>query len=190
MADLNDRVLDEAEGRGEAFSVENLITLVERHEADPEPGVPADRLREYAEHLEGHGGPMSVDQVDAALELHRTDAESWQGPDALYEVGDGRVSLYPASWYDRLEGETDPARYLEVILEDVDDSRSAFATGGAGKGVPENVLLNVATVIGGVSWRDAAAELQALGDEGIVVADAEQHPNARIRLTEKYFDDR
>ncbi|WP_129114774.1 hypothetical protein [Halegenticoccus tardaugens] len=190
MSDLNEHVIDEAAGRGDAFVLENLLALVERHERDPEPGVPVDRLRAYAAAIDAAGGPMSEEQVEGTLDSRLVDAGTWSGGDRLYRLGDDRVGLYPASWYDRLADETYLSRYVEVILEDVDDSENAFETGGAGAGVPEDVLLTAATVIGDKDRGEAAAELEALGDEGYVVADAEQHPNARIRLTEKYFDER
>jgi hypothetical protein len=185
--DLSESVLEAAFDRGETLLVDDLIALAERADenADGAPGVTSDRLVAYVEELSRRGLAVDPDGVRTAVEERAVESETWVDADALYHVGDGRVSIYPRRWYDELAGETDLTRYVAVVLDDVGDSESAFAQGGAGPGVPERVLLSVAGVAGGLTRDEAKAELERLRDEGVVVEDADQHPNARVRLVDE-----
>lgn len=183
MSELRERVIEEAEQR-RTLRTDDLVTLVERHHGDGSPGVDPDLLRAYAEEIGSRGGEFGRENAEVELESV-SESETWTNDDRLYRVGDGRVSAYPRSWYDELGGETDLERYLEFILADVDDSRAAFQSGGQGEGVPQGTLLNVATVLGGMDWKEAKRELERLRDEGVVAEDADQHPNARVTFAER-----
>ena len=44
-------------------------------------------------------------------------------------------------------------------------------------------MLDTAVVFGGYSYKEAMDEVDRLRDKDLLTADADQHPNARIRLT-------
>lgn len=184
--DLIDDVVDAAAGRGDNMVVAELVTLVQRH--DPLAiesngfGVSEGRLLAYAEAIPDDGSKVSPDDVRTALSERTVDSESWVGGDTLYRTDDDRVSLFPRSWHEALEGEDDLVRYAEVILADVGDSEEAFGHGGPGVGIPEDELLKAATVLGPFTWDDAEQELERLGSEGAFEEDVDQHPDARVRL--------
>lgn len=192
MTELNERVLDQAADR-ELLRVEDLIVLVERH--DPEgvgdgPGVPVDRLRAYVEEISREGGDLGPDNLDAALSERLTDADSWAGQDLIYEVAEDRVSAYPASWHEGLDGVSDLEEHLRFVTRDIDegdafeDSREAFEQGGPREGVPEGLLLDAASAVGELSRDEAGAQLTELRKENVVSESADQHPNSRVRFLE------
>lgn len=189
MEDLNEHVLDQAAGQ-ELLRVEDLIVLVERHDRDDGRGVPVDRLRAYVEEIDRLGGSLAPANLDAALEERTTDSETWVGQGTIYRTGDDRVSTYPANWHERLAGETDLAEHLRVVLNDVlandafENSEEAFQQGGPRRGVPEGVLIDVASTIGGLSGDEANAQLTELRKRDVVSESADQHPHSRVRFLE------
>lgn len=195
MVTFNEHVLEEAGRRGDKLLVDDLVNLIERYDRTGAPGVSVDRVVAYAEELEAEGVSIQPDKVEPAIEERLTETDhwttdattsgSWFGSGALYDVDDGRVSIFPLRWHEELKGETNLVRYLEVILDDVREGE-AFDSGGPGRGVPEELLLNAATVIGGLRREEAAKRLEELGDEGVIEELASQQPNPQIRLTEEY----
>ncbi|WP_117592339.1 hypothetical protein [Haloprofundus halophilus] len=185
MPGLNENVLEEAGDRGRTLLVTDLVALIERHERSDRLGVDPSRVVTYAEGLEADGARIDAGSVPSAIEERRTDATSWVDDDALYAVGDGRVSTYPERWHEDLRGESDVRRYLEVILDDVGDSTDAFDVGGAGTGVPRSLLLGATAVLGELNPTETKAQIQALRDEGVLAEDADQHPNARVAFAEQ-----
>ncbi|SEO43994.1 hypothetical protein SAMN04487948_102428 [Halogranum amylolyticum] len=194
MAEFNDHVLAEAGDRGEKLLVDDLVLLIERHDGGTGPGVAVDRVEAYAEKLAAQDAPVKPEKVGPAIEERRIDSYRWAadattsgtwfGSGTLYDVGDGRVSVLPAYWHDELAGETDLTRYLELIAADLDDSRE-FDSGGPDTGVPETLLVNAASVLSDLRWREARARLADLREEGVVAESADQHPNARVHLDDE-----
>ncbi|KTG09644.1 hypothetical protein AUR64_08340 [Haloprofundus marisrubri] len=180
MPELNEHVLREAGDRGRTLLVSDLVRLIERHESTNRPGVDPERVVTYAESLEADGARIDAGSVRGAIEERQTDSSSWIGEDALYAVGDGRVSTYPKQWHEALEGDEDVRRYLEVILDDVGDSENAFDRGGPGTGVPRSLLLDVTSVLGDLTPEETKAQIQALRGDGVLAEDADQHPDARV----------
>jgi len=52
-----------------------------------------------------------------------------------------------------------------------------------GPGVPEDLLLDTAFVFGSYTYKQAMAEVDRLREEDRLDGGADQHPNARLRLT-------
>jgi len=65
----------------------------------------------------------------------------------------------------------------------VDGGSKGYAHGGRGGGVPGKLLLDTAVVFGGYTYKEAMDEVDRLREADRLTADADQHPNARIRLT-------
>ena len=189
MTDLNERVVEEAAKQGEKMLVDDLVDLIERIDSDADRGVAIDRVAAYAEELNDRPSdvgrvhdPIDPEEVRSLIDDRATESPTWTETGALYEVAEGRVSVYPRNWHDELGGETDLRRYVEVIEEDADED--AFAGGGPGPGVPEQVLVDAAAVLSGMSAQDARSELERLRGEGVVSENVDQHPNPRVRLEE------
>jgi hypothetical protein len=185
-SDLSERVLEEAADRGETLLVEDLVLLSERFDRGTEgtAGVAVERLEAYAEELSKSGRLVDPDGVRESIDDRAVESDSWKDPDAIYHVGDDRVSVYPPTWYEAFGGETDLVRMIEAISDDVGDTSEAFERGGAGGGVPQQILTEAAAAVGGLSRQEARGELDRLGDEGKIVETASQHPHAAVRLAD------
>jgi hypothetical protein len=105
MSELNEHVLEEAGSRGDKLIVNDLVVLIERYDGRDEPGVAVDRVVEYAERLAAQNAPVQPEKVPAAIDERRSTAETWQadaaatgtwfGSGSLYELDEGRVSVFP-----------------------------------------------------------------------------------------------
>lgn len=180
MVELNDRVLDEFGHRGDSLIAEEFLSLIERHHPTDGPGVDRSLVRAYAEALDERGmSQLESDEIEAELDRKTVESTTWAG-DGVYEVGDGRLSNYPATWHDRLGGSTDIVEFVEE-LTDVDPP---IGQTGAGGGVPEDVLIDIVAVVGGLDREEAKARLEELRRDGPLVEDADQHPQAGVRLEE------
>ncbi|WP_254543134.1 hypothetical protein [Halomarina pelagica] len=187
MVDLNERVLDEAEHHGESLLPKEFLSLVERHHGDETPGVEPEVVEAYATALAERGVPAEDEALSSALDDRRTDSETWVDGDAVYGLPSGRLSTYPANWHERLAGSNDPRAYLRFM-----QGEAAFEpknpTGS--RGIPEERLLDAMSVVGHVDRREAKAAVERLREEGEVVEDADQHPDANVYLPEQVDYDR
>ncbi|AUV80938.1 hypothetical protein C2R22_04075 [Salinigranum rubrum] len=187
--ELSTHVLEEAGQRGETLLIDDLIELVARYDDDGRDGVRVDRLVAYAERLAEGGHPVDPDSIRPAVDDRLVDDTTWVGEDALYATGEGRVSLFPQSWYDELAGERDVRRYVEVLTTAIADSDAGLQRGGAGEqkagdGVPQSFLIDVAAVVGGLDREAVRGEVEQLRVEGVLAEDADQHPDGNVRLAE------
>ena len=176
--ELSDAVLDETASRGETLTIHDLLRLIERF--DTGPGVPDDRLDSYLRVL--GEGKFNESALRDGLETRLVDATEWESETAVYPV-DGGVSAFPPRWHDDLAREGDLTRYVATMTAAVDGGSEGYAHGGHGSGVPEKLLLDTAVVFGGYSYKEAMDAVDRLRDEDLLTAGADQHPNARIRLT-------
>ncbi|MFC4356723.1 hypothetical protein ACFO0N_02035 [Halobium salinum] len=197
MTTLNEHVLNEAGERQDRLTIGQLVTLIERHDGEGGPGVTRDRIMAYAEELSGRGGPVNPDKVETAIDERLAEDDSlsgpvgWTGSASLFGVDDGRVSTFPPSWHEAFSDHSPSVRdIVEFALRDPDSDGND--NGGAGSdeaaggpaGVPRQVVLNAATLFGGMEWSTAQGELEELRGEGVVVEDLDQHPNPNVRLAE------
>ena len=180
MVELNDRVLDEFGHRGDSLIAEEFLSLIERYHPTDGPGADRSVVRAYAEALDERGmSQLESDEIEAELDRKTVGSETWAG-DGVYEVGGERLSNYPAAWHDRLGGSTDIVEFVEA-LTDVDPP---LGQTGAGGGVPEDTLIDVVAVVGGLDREEAKARLEELRRDGPLAEDADQHPQAGVRLEE------
>lgn len=175
--ELDDAVIEEAAGRGDQLLAGTLVKLVERHHDDPEPGVPLSLVEDYLDALDE--GTVDAEQVRETLDIHLAEDREAPTEAAVYNVGEGRVSGYPAVWHDRLDPEDSLVAYVAVMTETADSPKSA-----ASSGVSKDDLLEAAAVLSDRSREDARIELRDLRGDGVLVADADQHPRAGITLAE------
>ena len=176
--ELVDAVLDEAASRGETLTIHDLLRLIERF--DTGPGVPDNQLDSYIRAL--GAGKFDEGALRDGLDTRVIDAAEWQSETAVYRL-DGGVSAFPPRWHEDLSGERDLTRYVATMTAAVEGGSEGYARGGHGDGVPEDLLLDTAVVFGGYTYREAMDAVDRLRDEDLLTAGADQHPNARIRLT-------
>lgn len=179
MADLDESVLEILEGNRSADSRE-FVTLLERHHDGP--GVDRDVVEAYLSALASDPETGNVDRLRESVEDRIVDGEGWVDDRALYRLDGDRVSTFPARWHDELGGTDDLLAYVRFIIEEV--GPDSFVTGGAGRGIPEQVLLDAAEVVGGLDREEAKERLQRRRDAGDLAEDVDQHPAAEVYPTE------
>lgn len=180
MVELNEHVLDEFGHRGDSLIAEEFLSLIERYHSSDGPGVDRSVVRAYAEALDERGmSQLDSDEIEAELDRKTVESETWAG-DGVYEVGDDRLSNYPAAWHDRLGGSTDIVEFVET-LTGVDPP---IGQTGAGSSVPEDVLIDIVAVVGGLDREEAKVRLEELRRDGPLAEDADQRPQAGVRLEE------
>lgn len=183
---VDDAVLDELLDRGRNVFLEEVVMLVERAHSDP--GVARERLDAYGDALTERAGyrfeHFEGESFGAALDERVADAETWAGRTALYELGDGRVSRYPPNWHENVGGVADPREWVRFLRATDSDFLDGLGAAGAGDGVAEDELLDAIATVGRVPRSDAKARLEELREAGEVVEDADQHPDAGVRLAE------
>lgn len=183
MTDINENVVTEAVQQGESLLAEDFVELIERHHPHEQPGVSRETIDQYTDALAVRDETdFDADGFTETLDSRLTDAETWQGHDALYALNDDRVSTYPANWHEALGGSTDVREYIRFLLEA--ENFENLESGGAGYGVPQKTLLDIVAVVGRTDREAAKARLEELRDSGEVIEDADQHPDARVRLAE------
>ena len=181
MPELRDDVIDQAFHKGDTLIINDLVGLIERHHDDEYYGAPVDLVEAYVERLAEEDSRYKPEGVSQALDEQTVDDESWIDADSLYDVGEGRVSKFPLEWHEALHDEEDVYEYVTFVVDALpDEGRDAFAVGGAGPGIPRQRLIDLVQVIGHLDESDIKEQLQRLGDEGRIEAEAEEHPNQRI----------
>ncbi|MWG35606.1 hypothetical protein [Halomarina oriensis] len=178
MTDLRRAVLDEAGSRSKYLTATEFLALVERGHPTDRPGVARETYDAYVTQLSEETPTVDAEGLRTNLDDATTDGDEWAGDETVYPVDDDRISLYPASWHDRLGGESDPRTYLRLFSE-----TNAFE-----QGVPESTLLDAMVTVGGTDRETAKGNLEALREDGEVVEDADQHPDANVYLAEERED--
>ena len=173
----DDPVLEEAANRGDKLLVGKLVKLVEKHH-DTGPGVPLSVVEDYIDELDDRGS-VNAEEMRRELDDHLGDDQEGADKAAVYGVGDGRVSGYPAVWHEELDPDASLAEYVYVMTRTEDPPKSA-----ASPGVSKDDLLEAAAVLSDRDREDARQELKDLRSEGVLVADADQHPRAGVTLAD------
>ena len=177
MVELADTVLEELQGRSETMTVHDLVRIVETYHPTDRPGVARETLSAYLDALAYETG-----DVDAELDARLTDSREWTPDDAIYEVGEDRISVFPPRWYEELGDTTDLTDYVEVIQDDVTETQGPMEEAVSDAGVPEQMLLRALAAIGGVERERAREQLATLRREGVIEESTDQHPSGTIRL--------
>ncbi|MFC7080185.1 hypothetical protein [Halorussus caseinilyticus] len=182
MASVDTDLANELSHHDEYFTARELVQYLERHHAVEGPGVPRDLVEAYAEELD-----YDSERFDTSLEDRLTDARSWQPGDRIYRIGDN-VSIYPASWHERLADTTDLADYVEVMLESVRAPEGVEIDRGS-LGVTQDDLLTAVEIVGEMDRSDSRRLLKNQRLEGSLVLYAFQNPEEIVRLPEETATD-
>ncbi|MFC7229507.1 hypothetical protein N0B31_19070 [Salinirubellus salinus] len=174
----NEPLLREAGQRSEYLRPRDLVSLVERHVGDG-GGVTRAAVDVHVEALAERGSHVDADSFGAALAEATTRSREWVDDRAVYEVDDHHLSAYPAAWHAALDGTETLPELVRFLVE-----RTAYTPveAGAGDGVPEADLLDVAAAVVDVDREEAKVELEACREDGRLVQDADQHPEANVYL--------
>lgn len=184
MPELRDDVIDQAFHEGDTLIVNDLVGLIERHHDDDYYGAPVDLVRAYVERLAEEDARYEPEGVRQALDEQTVDDESWVDADSLYDVGEDRVSKFPLEWHEALSGEEDVYELVRFVVDALpEDGREAFATGGAGAGIPRQRLIDMAEILCNLSQAEVKRQLEELGERGEIEVSDEQHPQGRVRPT-------
>ena len=180
--ELSESLFREAGERSEYLGPREFVALAERHaggtDRGAEPGVPEEWLLEHVETLadESH---VEAESFRTDLAAVTTDSAAWDDDRAVYEVGEDRLSAYPPAWHEALGGTTSLPEVVRYLLDE-SDYRPVDA--GAGDGVPEDDLLDVAAAVAGFTRDGAKAALEDCRADGRLVEDVDQHPEANVYL--------
>jgi hypothetical protein len=185
MVDTNERILAEAVHRGESMVVDELVALIEQYHPHEQPGVAWETLEAYADALEDTELSFDAEEFLDMVNEQLTDPDAAYTTDAFYHLDDDRVSRYPSHWHDKLGGEDDLREHVKFLGALDPEGESGADLGGTGRGVPEQVLLDAASIVGRTDPDTVKNRLEDLRDRGELVEDADQHPNARVRLPER-----
>lgn len=191
MVDTNEQVIAEAQQRGETLTERELVALIERYHRTEGPGVDRDLVEAYDTAVADEEiAPFAEGELQETLDRHLGDSDTWVDAETYYPVGDGRVSVFPAEWHDALGDSTDLRAYVDVIEEAMadEDTGTESPYGGLGTGVPEGLLLDAVAAIGGLDRETAKDRLERRRNDGELVQDADQHPDARVYLSEETDD--
>ena len=180
MARLDDDVISELENHWRRLLVDDFLEILERHHHDADrPGVPRDLVEEYFDSLEARD-EFDVGPMREQFEENLSAEQSFVDENAVYEVGDGRVSASPAEWHEAVDEDGSLADLVGAMTASTDDT----AGSAAAKGVPEDGLLDTASAIRGTTRDEERGRLKNLASEGVLVMEADQHPRSGVSLPE------
>lgn len=183
--ELDEYVIDVAESEGEGLLFGELVLYIERYHPDDRPGVDRELLEGYIENLAAKNVfGRDAEFVFAQIDERTADSETWVKKDAFYRVGTDRISNFPKRWHERVDAADDLRTLVKVLTEDIETSPHGTDTGGKGTGVPQQLLLDAATVLADYDRDDAKTELEEWRDRGELVMDADMHREGRVQLSE------
>lgn len=173
-------VIDEVTHRSRTLSVPELVALIERHHTEFQ-GVDRETLVAYGEALADEPDfAFDAEEFIEALDENLVDTETWAGDDALYDLGDDRISAYPREWHERLGGETDVREYVRYLKSDESGFEGNDPYDDAG--IEESTLLDVVPIVGRTDRDAVKAQIEDRRAAGEITEGPDQHPDARVRL--------
>ncbi|WP_132058488.1 hypothetical protein [Halorussus amylolyticus] len=177
MTAVDSDLADRLSHHDDYFTATKLVEYLERHHPVEGPGIPRDLVEAYAEELD-----YDLDRIRTSLDDRLTDARTWQPGERLYDL-DGRVSIYPASWHERLAETTDLAEFVRVMLESVRAPEGVEIDRGE-LGINQDDLLTAVEIIADVDRGAARDLLRSQRLDGSLVLYAFQNPEEIVRLPE------
>jgi hypothetical protein len=177
MAETHGHVVEQLEKHQETMQLDDFVRIVESDHPTDGPGVTRETLADYAESVY-----FDVDR--SAIDERLVESDEWVEGEHLYEVGEGRISVYPPDWHETLSEVGEIRDVLEVIQAEVTepegDTREAVAEE---RGVPEEKVLRMGEAVAGIDRDRAREELKRLRQNGEIEEYPSQHRNPWIRLS-------
>lgn len=183
--EAHEPLLHEAGQQSEYLTPRDLVSMVERHVGDGNGGVTREAVDVHVEALAERGSHVDANSFGTALSEATTRSREWVDDRAVYEVDGNRLSAYPAAWHAALDGTETLPELVRFLVE-----RTAYTPveAGAGDGVPEAALLDVAAAVAEYDREAAKAALESCRAEGRLVQDADQHPEANVYMPDGDHD--
>ncbi|WP_134670705.1 hypothetical protein [Halorussus marinus] len=178
MTSVDPDLVERIAGHDDYFSAKELIRFLERHHPVEGSGLPRELVEAYAEALD-----YDRERFETSLEDRLTDSRSWRPGERLYDV-DGAVSIYPASWHERLADTTDLAAFVDVMLESV-RAPEGVEIDRDRLGIAQDELLTAVEIIAGLERSVASRLLREQRLDGSLVLYAFQNPEEIVRLPEE-----
>jgi hypothetical protein len=183
MTEVEDVVIETVIDRSRNLLLTELVGLIEREHRTESPGIARGTLGTYADVLADQPNlQFDPEQFANAIEDARIGTRTWVDDDALYDLGDDRLSVYPQAWHDRLGGETDVREYIEYLQSDESGFADGTPRGGRGDGIDQPTLVDVVSMLGDVDRNAVQAQIEDRRAEGQLQKSADQHPEARVEL--------
>jgi len=178
MPSVDSDLVDALARHDEYFTARDLVRYLERHHAVEGPGVPRDLVETYAGELD-----YDLDRFEGSLDDRLTDARAWEPGARIYEV-EGKLSVYPPNWHERLADTTDLSEYVEVMLESVKTPEGVDVDRNR-LGVTQDDLVTALEIIAEVDHDRARQLLKKQRLEGSIVLYAFQNPEEVVRLPDE-----
>lgn len=177
MVELSEVALEELRSRSETLRLHDLVRIAETYHPDDHAGISRETLDAYLEALD-----YESEEVEGEVDSRLTDAGEWEPDDAIYDLGDGRISVFPPRWHEQLADTTDLTEYVRVIHDDVDVTQGPTEEAVQESGVPEELLFRASAAIVGLDRREAREQLKDLRKRGVLEESTDQHPQGTVRL--------
>ncbi|UPW00355.1 hypothetical protein M0R88_17825 [Halorussus gelatinilyticus] len=176
MTDVREEVVEELDSHSETLTLHEFVQFVEAHHRDEGRGVGRDLLAAYADAVYFD---VDLDVMDERV----TDSEEWEEGERLYDLGDGRLSAYPADWHESISDSGDIRDVIAVIQREVTeaegDQREAVTEE---RGVPQPKVLRVAQTVAGIDNETARQRIKELRENDEIEEFASQHRDPTLRL--------
>ncbi|WP_435335373.1 hypothetical protein [Haloarchaeobius sp. TZWWS8] len=184
MVTIDEQTLESLFKLGRWLTFHDFVRIIEEKHPREGPGVPREVLDAYAAAIvDDLGGfaPFTVEQMEWKLEAHVAADGVWE-KSSLFEVGPGRISVFPVHWHARLHDETDPREYVAVMRDDLVSSPDSPASRQRLPRVPKQYLLDAMVILGGLDRREATGIVNDARKRGEVVLYPFQNPDAEVLL--------
>jgi hypothetical protein len=176
MVDLKEAVVTQLEKHEETMRLDDFVRWIETHHRESGPGVDLDLVEAYAE-------AVYFDVDLSAIDDRLTDSDEWAPGHSIYEIGDGRISNYPAAWHEQLEDTDDIRDVIAVIQNGVTepegDQRKAVTEE---RGVPQPKLFRVCEAVAEIDKEAARERIKELRQNDEIEEYASQHRDPTLRL--------
>ncbi|WP_137287549.1 hypothetical protein [Halorussus salinisoli] len=177
MTEIREEVVEELDSHSETITLQEFVRIVETHHGVAGRGVDRDLLAAYAD-------AVYYDVDLDALDERTTDSDEWREGGRFYEVGEGRLSVYPPSWHETMASTDDIRDVIELIQSEVTEAEGdTWQAVTEERGVPEEKVLHVGEVVAGIDRQDARDRIKELRQNGDVEEFASQHRNPSLRLS-------
>ncbi|USZ68847.1 hypothetical protein NGM10_03705 [Halorussus salilacus] len=178
MTSVDSDLVENLAHHDDYLTARELVQYLERHHPVEGPGVPRDLVEAYAEELD-----YDPHRLATSLDDRTTDSPTWQPGDRVYRI-EGNLSIYPASWHERLADTTDLSRFVEVMLESVAAPDGVEVERGD-LGVRQDDLITAVEIIAEIGRGEAHGLLRDQRVAGDIVLYAFQNPEEVVRLPEE-----
>ncbi|MFC4450493.1 hypothetical protein [Halorussus aquaticus] len=176
MTEVREDVVAELDHESEVMTLREFVRVIETHHANEGRGVPRELVEEYAD-------AVRYDVDLDSLDDRTTDSDEWREGGRFYDLGEGRISIYPRDWHETMASTDDIRDVVEIIQREVTAAEGdMWEAVSEERGVPEEKVFHVGEVVAGIDRDDARDRIKELRKNGEIEEFASQHRNPTIKL--------